>query len=123
MKRTIPIALGVLGLLLAESPFRTAATAAPAKGWLAWRGPEQNGYSRETGLPDTVDPVGSAGDGAAGDRQQESEHQQKAPTVPKAGHAVSVNRSTGGGNPPTPGPSEFQDRPSNSWTPERSGLK
>ena len=57
MKRTIPIALGVLGLLLADSPFRTAATAAPAKGWLAWRGPEQNGYSRETGLPDTVDPL------------------------------------------------------------------
>jgi outer membrane protein assembly factor BamB len=25
-------------------------------GWLAWRGPEQSGVSRETGLPDKVDP-------------------------------------------------------------------
>jgi len=23
-------------------------------GWLSWRGPEQSGYSRETGLPDRV---------------------------------------------------------------------
>lgn len=30
--------------------------AAPVSGWLAWRGPEQNGASRETGLPDKVDP-------------------------------------------------------------------
>jgi len=29
---------------------------APVTGWLAWRGPEQNGTSRETGLPDKVDP-------------------------------------------------------------------
>src|SRR5580765_4281502 len=28
--------------------------AEPVKGWLAWRGPEQNGSSRETGLPDKV---------------------------------------------------------------------
>jgi len=31
-------------------------TAAPVTGWLAWRGPEQNGMSRETGLPDKIDP-------------------------------------------------------------------
>ena len=30
--------------------------AAPVAGWLAWRGPEQTGVSRETGLPDKVDP-------------------------------------------------------------------
>ena len=29
---------------------------APVSGWLAWRGPEQTGMSRETGLPDKVDP-------------------------------------------------------------------
>jgi outer membrane protein assembly factor BamB len=28
--------------------------AAPASGWLTWRGPQQNGASLETGLPDTV---------------------------------------------------------------------
>lgn len=28
--------------------------AAPATGWLAWRGPEQTGVSRETGLPDRI---------------------------------------------------------------------
>jgi outer membrane protein assembly factor BamB len=30
------------------------AAAAPLPGWLAWRGPEQSGVSRETGLPGTV---------------------------------------------------------------------
>ncbi len=32
-----------------------AAQAAPVTGWLAWRGPEQNGVSRETGLPEQID--------------------------------------------------------------------
>src|SRR5690348_11832099 len=27
---------------------------APVHGWLSWRGPEQTGVSRETGLPDKV---------------------------------------------------------------------
>ena len=41
-------------------PGQTPADAAPAKtgavtGWLAWRGPSQNGTSPETGLPDKVD--------------------------------------------------------------------
>ena len=31
------------------------ASAAPARGWLNWRGPQQNGTSRETGLPDTIE--------------------------------------------------------------------
>src|SRR5207249_4264036 len=30
--------------------------AAPVRGWLAWRGPQQNGSSSEKNLPDTVDP-------------------------------------------------------------------
>ncbi|NOS71744.1 MAG: PQQ-binding-like beta-propeller repeat protein [Verrucomicrobia bacterium] len=33
-----------------------AAIAAPVTGWLSWRGPDQVGMSRETGLPDKVDP-------------------------------------------------------------------
>jgi outer membrane protein assembly factor BamB len=33
-----------------------ALDAAPVSGWLSWRGPEQNGRSRETGLPDRIDP-------------------------------------------------------------------
>ncbi|MGZ8921624.1 MAG: outer membrane protein assembly factor BamB family protein, partial [Limisphaerales bacterium] len=32
-------------------------SAAPVSGWLNWRGPEQNGTSRETGLPEKVDPA------------------------------------------------------------------
>lgn len=31
-----------------------SAQAAPASGWLSWRGPEQSGVSRETGLPDKL---------------------------------------------------------------------
>src|SRR5580765_2827318 len=30
------------------------ASAAPVQGWLSWRGPEQSGVSRETGLPEKV---------------------------------------------------------------------
>jgi len=33
-----------------------SANAESVRGWLNWRGPEQCGMSRETGLPDTVDP-------------------------------------------------------------------
>ena len=33
-----------------------AATDGARVGWLSWRGPEQTGISRETGLPDKVDP-------------------------------------------------------------------
>src|SRR5688572_2547729 len=31
------------------------ALAAPVQGWLAWRGPEQTGVSREKNLPDKID--------------------------------------------------------------------
>jgi hypothetical protein len=37
-----------------------AASCAPAQDWPQWRGPEQNGISRETGLIDTWDPNGGA---------------------------------------------------------------
>jgi outer membrane protein assembly factor BamB len=40
----------LLFLLLANS----SGAAAPVQGWLSWRGPEQTGVSRETGLPDKV---------------------------------------------------------------------
>lgn len=51
------ITFGAIASLLAggaASPFDS--DAAPVQGWLAWRGPEQSGVSRETGLPDQVDP-------------------------------------------------------------------
>ncbi|MBL9139819.1 MAG: PQQ-binding-like beta-propeller repeat protein [Verrucomicrobiales bacterium] len=39
---------------LAGVGFTLGALAAPVTGWLAWRGPEQNGHSRETGLPERL---------------------------------------------------------------------
>ncbi len=42
-------------LFLATS-FQSLA-AEPVSGWLNWRGPDQNGSSRETGLPDKIDPA------------------------------------------------------------------
>lgn len=47
-----PFAVATLGSLLVS----TIIYAAPVTGWLNWRGPEQTGMSRETGLPDKVDP-------------------------------------------------------------------
>jgi outer membrane protein assembly factor BamB len=48
--------VGVLALALLTTPLLSNfATAAPAKGWLDWRGPNQNGTTRETGLPDKID--------------------------------------------------------------------
>ncbi len=45
-----PFVLAVLATLVAtQSP-------AAITGWLSWRGPDQTGMSRETGLPDKVDP-------------------------------------------------------------------
>ncbi|MEY4386830.1 MAG: hypothetical protein RLY20_2113 [Verrucomicrobiota bacterium] len=41
-------AVAAFALTLISSP------AAPVTGWLAWRGPEQTGVSRETGLPDRI---------------------------------------------------------------------
>lgn len=44
--------LGVLALVAAG--MQTLSPAAPAEGWLHWRGPHQNGTSDETGLPNSV---------------------------------------------------------------------
>jgi len=46
----------VLAGLLFVAGLLNSLHAAPVQGWLAWRGPEQSGVSRETGLPDKVDP-------------------------------------------------------------------
>jgi outer membrane protein assembly factor BamB len=54
MKMTIRSTASLLALLLSAAI--PSAHAAPVKGWLNWRGPQQNGTSFETGLPDTVDP-------------------------------------------------------------------
>jgi len=45
--------LRLTGCLLAGLGPVSGAAGAP-RGWLSWRGPEQSGYSRETGLPDRV---------------------------------------------------------------------
>src|SRR5690349_1194835 len=45
----------LLSLLAPTIPALAAGTARPA-GWYQWRGPEENGVSRETGLPDPWDP-------------------------------------------------------------------
>jgi outer membrane protein assembly factor BamB len=44
--------LGIVSLFTLNSH-----AAAPVSGWLDWRGPEQDGSSQETGLPDQVDPA------------------------------------------------------------------
>ena len=52
--------LHVIRALLVVALFATLPAfplaAAPVKGWLSWRGPNQNGSSAEKGLPGTVDP-------------------------------------------------------------------
>src|SRR5436190_17965859 len=45
-------ALGGLGWLLMAG----LGTAAPVRGWLSWRGPQQTGASLEKNLPDKIDP-------------------------------------------------------------------
>ncbi len=47
------VTLGLAGWVLAGFLPQAAAAGAP-RGWLSWRGPEQTGVSRETGLPDRV---------------------------------------------------------------------
>src|SRR5256712_3043532 len=42
---------GLLGLLLATG-MAASSNASPAKGWLSWRGPQQNGASLEKNLPE-----------------------------------------------------------------------
>lgn len=53
----VTIALGAVSLVFAVSLAIPQTTgAAPVRGWLAWRGPQQNGSSLEKNLPDAVDP-------------------------------------------------------------------
>lgn len=54
MQMTKLLRFGWVSLLICQT--LTAVVAAPVTGWLSWRGPEQTGVSRETGLPDQVDP-------------------------------------------------------------------
>src|SRR5579862_2004022 len=59
MKRRRPAAIhaaGILasGLFICALLATDSGVAAPVQGWLSWRGPEQTGVSRETGLPDQV---------------------------------------------------------------------
>lgn len=56
MKLTIPIAAGLCGLFIIGELLSPPAQAGSVAGWLSWRGPQQNGTSLETGLPDTVNP-------------------------------------------------------------------
>jgi outer membrane protein assembly factor BamB len=49
-----------LGLFLTLAAVASETLAAPATGWLAWRGPEQTGVSRETGLPDKIGSASEA---------------------------------------------------------------
>ncbi|HTG44376.1 MAG TPA: PQQ-binding-like beta-propeller repeat protein [Verrucomicrobiae bacterium] len=49
------LSIQTLAALLFSAAFAGNLPAAPAHGWLNWRGPEQNGVSRETGLPDQID--------------------------------------------------------------------
>ncbi len=48
------VALGIFSLFTLTSPLNSSAA---VSGWLEWRGPEQDGVSHETGLPDQVDPA------------------------------------------------------------------
>jgi len=56
--RLLPLFSGALALLSITcfaAKHKADKPAAPGAGWLNWRGPDQNGTSRETGLPDKVD--------------------------------------------------------------------
>ena len=55
MKRNFSSLAGAASLLVASLLVSATAVAAPATGWLDWRGPENLGISRETGLPEKVD--------------------------------------------------------------------
>ncbi len=51
MKSKLSAVLSAFSILLATASLH----AAPVKGWLNWRGPNQNGASLEKGLPETLD--------------------------------------------------------------------
>jgi len=48
--------LGMAVVAILNLGFFSSAGQAASKGWLDWRGPNQNGTTRETGLPDKIDP-------------------------------------------------------------------
>src|SRR5260370_1696526 len=54
MKLRISMAIGALGLVVSSGLYPSS-THAAVRGWLDWRGPQQNGVSLETGLPGKVD--------------------------------------------------------------------
>ena len=47
---------GIICALLSLSIHTQAAATQGVQGWHDWRGPDQNGTSRETGLPEKIDP-------------------------------------------------------------------
>jgi outer membrane protein assembly factor BamB len=51
MKRSF----SAVAALFSSVIFSVQAQAAPVQGWLNWRGPDQEGVSKETGLPDKID--------------------------------------------------------------------
>lgn len=55
MKYRLAVSLSLIGCLSLGMLPPTALAAEPVKGWFNWRGPDQNGTSLETGLPDKID--------------------------------------------------------------------
>jgi outer membrane protein assembly factor BamB len=55
MKPSFLSAAGFAGALVAGQFMVFTLTAAPVRGWLSWRGPFQNGISKEKNLPDKID--------------------------------------------------------------------
>src|SRR5687768_3495415 len=67
MKRNLLLALVSLALVVWTTVGTVAAKAADADplDWPYWRGPEYNSISRETGLPETINPAGGPGSNLA----------------------------------------------------------
>ena len=51
------LSLRTVGAFVTSLLFLSTSSHAAVSGWLNWRGPEQLGLSRETGLPDKIDPA------------------------------------------------------------------
>src|SRR5438552_2752093 len=58
MKATMTVSTGA-GLLMGGLIFCLAAEAAPVRGWLSWRGPQQSGLSLEKNLPEHIEVKGA----------------------------------------------------------------
>ena len=56
MKFKISFAVSALAFLISTASLFSAPANPAVRGWLNWRGPQQNGASLEKNLPDTVDP-------------------------------------------------------------------